>query len=114
MRRAAVAIVVAVPAALLTFAVSDAGAGRAASPAPPGPGAPVFFQAADVARKSRPASLLTTSHRGKRLRADDAATPPLPGASPAVAASSSLTAAQDAVRHAERALSGARAPPDAA
>lgn len=113
MRRVAVAFMVAVPAAILTVSVADAGAGRAASP-PPGPGAPVAAQAADVTRKARPATLPTTSHRSKRLRADDAATPPSPGMAPAVAASSTLTAAQDAVRHAERTLQGARAPPDAA
>ena len=113
MRRVAVAFMVAVPAALLTISVADAGAGRAVSP-PPGPGAPATAQAADVARKARPATLPTTSHRGKRLRADDAATPPSPETAPAVAASSTLTAAQDAVRHAERALRGARAPPGAA
>jgi hypothetical protein len=112
-RRVAVAVVIAVPAALLTLSVADAGAGRVTSP-PPGPGAPVTVQAADVARKARPATLPTTSHRGKRPRADDAATPPSPGMAPAVAASSTLTAAQDAVRHAERTLQGARAPPDAA
>ena len=114
MRRATVAIVVAVPAALLTVAVTDAGVGRASSAPPPGSGGPVVSQAADVARNARPVALPTTSHRGKRPRADAAATPPLPGAAPAVAASSSLTAAQDAVRHSERALWGARAPPDAA
>jgi hypothetical protein len=113
-RRATVAIVVAIPAALLTFAAADAGAGRAASPPSPGAFIPVSTQAADVTRKARPASLPTTSHRSKRLRADDAATPQLPGAAPAVAASSPLTAAQDAVRHAECAQRGARAPPEAA
>jgi hypothetical protein len=112
-RRVAVAFMVAVPAAILTVSAADAGAGRVASP-PPGPGAPVTAQAADVARKARPVTLPTTSHRGQRPRADAAATPPLPGAAPAVAASSTLTAAQDAVRHAERTLRGARAPPDAA
>ena len=113
MRRVTVAFMVAVPAAFLTISVADAGAGRVASP-PPGPGAPATVQAADVTRKARPATLPTTSHRSKRPRADDAATPPSPGMAPAVAASSTLTAAQDAVRHAERALRGARAPPDAA
>ena len=85
----------------------------AAAP-PPDPGGPVISQAADVARKARPAVPPATSHRGKRPRADAAATPPSPGTAPAMAASSSLSAALDAVRHAERAQWGARAPPAAA
>ena len=71
------------------------------------------MQAADVTRKARPAALSTTSHRGTRLRADDAATPPSPGTAPAMSASSPLTAAQDGPGHAVAASCGARAPPAA-
>jgi hypothetical protein len=109
-RRAAVVLALAVPGALLAAAAADAGAGRAASPPPPSPGGPVTVQA-DVARKARPAVLPTTSHRGKRLRVTDAATPPSPGTAPAMSASSASTAAQDGVRRAARAEHGARAPP---
>jgi hypothetical protein len=110
-RRAAVVLVVAVPAALLTAGVAvDAGAGRPASPPPSGSGAPLTVQA-DVTRKARPAALPTTSHRGKRPRVTDAATPPSPGTAPAMSASSPLTAAQDGVRQSARVTLGARPPP---
>jgi hypothetical protein len=109
-RRTVAILAVAVPAALLVPAAADAGAGRAASPPPPGPGGPVTVQA-DVTRKSSLVAPTTTSHRDKRLRVSDAATPPSPGTTPAVSASSPLPVAQDGVRHAARATSGARAPP---
>jgi hypothetical protein len=109
-RRAAVVVMVAVPAALLTGAVVDAGAGRPASPPPSGAGAPFTVQA-DATRKARPAALPTTSHRGKRPRVTDAAMPPSPRTAPAASASSPLTAAQDGVRQAARVSFGARAPP---
>jgi len=110
-RRAAVVVAIVVPAALLTAAAAvDAGAGRPASPPPSGAGAPLTDQA-DLARKARPAALPTTSHRGKRSRVIDAATPPSPGTAPAMSASSPLTAAQDGARQSARVTSGARAPP---
>jgi hypothetical protein len=110
-RRAAFVAVIAVPAALLTVAAAvDAGAGRPTSPPPSGAGAPLTVQA-DVTRKARPAAMPPTSHRGKRPRATDAATPPSPGTAPAMSASSSLTAAQDGVRQSARVTCGARAPP---
>jgi hypothetical protein len=112
-RRAAVVLAVALPAALLTAVAADAGAGRPASPPPPGPGGPVTVQA-DVTRKARPAVVPSTSHRGKRLRVTDAATPSSPGTPPAASASSPLPVAQDGVRRAARAVSGARAPPSRA
>jgi hypothetical protein len=110
-RRAAALAAFAVPAALLTAAVAvNAGEGRAAPSPHPGSGALITVQA-DVTRKARPATLPTTSHRGKRPRVTDAATPPSPGTAPAVSASSPLTAAQDGVRQSARVTVGARAPP---
>ena len=110
MRRAAVVLAVAVPAALLVPAAAVAGAGRTASPPPPGPGGPMTVQA-DVTRKPSLAPLTTASHRDKRLRVSDAATPPSPGTASVMSAGSPLPAAQDGVRQAARAVSGARAPP---
>jgi len=109
-RRAAVVVMVAMPAALLTVAVVDAGAGRPTPTPPSGAGVPLTVQA-DVTRKARPAALPTTLHRGKRLRATDAATPPSPRMAPAMSESSPLTAAQDGVRQAASVTVGARAPP---
>lgn len=110
MRRAAVVVMVVAPAALLTGALVDAGAGRPAPPPPSGAGAPLTVQA-DVTRKARPAALPTTSHRGRRPRASDAATPPSPGTAPAMSASSPPAAAQGGVRQSARVTFGARAPP---
>ena len=110
MRRAAFVVVIAVPAALLTVGAVDADAGRPALPTPSGAGASLAVQA-DVTRKARPAAQPATSHRGKRPRATDAATPPSTGTAPAMCASSPLTAAQDGVRQSARVACGARAPP---
>jgi hypothetical protein len=109
-RRAAVVLVVVVPAALLTAVVVDAGAGRTASPPPPGPGGPQMAQA-DVTRKAGPAAQPTASHRGKRLRATDDATPPSLGTAPAMSGSSPSSAAQDGVRQTAGVAHAARGPP---
>jgi hypothetical protein len=110
MRRVVVMLVVAVPTALLAVAAADAGAGRAATPPPPGPGGAQTVQA-DLTRKAALIAQPTTSHRGKRLRVTDDATPPSPGTAPAMSASSPLPAAQDGVRQLARPARGARGPP---
>ncbi len=112
MRRAVVVFAVAAPVTLLVVAVAAAGDGPRVGPPPPGARvAPLAVQASE-ARKA----LVTagaTSHRGTRLRADDAATPPSPETAPAMSASLPLAAAPGGSREAAIALPGARAPPDA-
>jgi hypothetical protein len=109
-RRAVIVLVVAVPAALLATVATDAGAGRTASPPPPGSGGPLTVQA-DVARKAGPAVQPATSLRGKRLPAIDDATPPSPETAPAMSGRWSLCAAQAGVRQASGIAHGARGPP---
>jgi hypothetical protein len=112
-RRAIVALAVAAaPAALLATSVAGAGDPRPAGPPPPGAPAasPVAVQAGDT-KKGFLAVAQTTSHRGKRLRADDAATPPSPGAAPAMSASSPLVAVPGGAQSVAAVLPGARAPP---
>jgi hypothetical protein len=111
-RRAIVILALAAPAALLGTAVAGAGGGRHAGPPPPGAPAPgpVAVQAGDT-KKVRLAATQTTSLRGKRLRADDAAAPPSPGTAPAMSASSPLAVAPGGAHSIEISVAGARAPP---
>jgi hypothetical protein len=112
-RRAIVVLAVAaVPGALLATTIAGAGHGRPAGPPPPvaPSSSPVAVQTGDT-KKERLAAAQTTSHRGKRLRAHDAATPPSPGTAPAMSASSPLAAAPGDARSAKFVLPGARAPP---
>ena len=111
-RRAIVVLALAGPAALLATAVAGAGGGRHAGPPPPGAPAasPVAVQTGDTS-KQRLAAATTMSPRGKRLRADDAATPPSPGTAPAMSASSPLAAAPGGAHSTAVIIRGARAPP---
>jgi hypothetical protein len=105
-------VAVAVPAVL--FVAGTAGADETRPAAPPGsPHAPAA-QSVGV-KPDRPAAARQTSLRGRRLRADDDATPPSPGTAPAMSASSPLAAASggapsSALVH----TAGPRAPPPGA
>lgn len=112
MRRAFAVVVLAVPAALLTAPVAGAGGGRPAGPPPPGAPAPgpVAVQTGDTT-KQHLAVATTQSRRGKRLQANDAATPPSPATAPAMSVSSPLAAACDDAPSVTPLVPGARAPP---
>ena len=111
MRRAFAVLVLAVPAALLAAPVAGAGGGRPAGPPPPGAPAagPVAVQTGDTTKQHL--AVATQSRRGKRLQANDAATPPSPETAPAMSVSSPLAAACDDAPSVTPLVPGARAPP---
>lgn len=113
MRRAAIACAVAAPVTLLVVTVSAAADGPRLGPPPPGARvAPLAAVQASETRKELVIAV-ATSHRGTRLRVDDAATPPSPETAPAMSASLPLAAAPGGPREAAITLPGARAPPAA-
>jgi hypothetical protein len=107
-------VAVAVPAAL--FAAGTAGADETL-PVGPSPAGRAHAPAAltTAVKQDRMVAARQTSLRGRRLRADDAATPPSPGTAPAMSASPALLAAPgDAPSSAFVHTAGARPPPPVA
>jgi hypothetical protein len=101
------------PVTLLVVTTAAAADGPRLGPPPSGAQvAPLAVPASETRRESLTAD--GTSHRGTRLRADDAATPPSPETAPAMSASLPLAAAPGGSREAAITLPGARAPPAAA
>lgn len=112
MRGAAVVFAVAAPVTLLVVTVTAADSPRVGPPLPVARVAPLAAVQAGATRKEL-AGAVATSHRGTRLRAHDAATPPSPETAPAMSAGLPLAAAPGGPREAAITLPGARAPPAA-
>ncbi|HEX5643335.1 MAG TPA: hypothetical protein VFZ86_13515 [Thermoleophilia bacterium] len=112
MRGAAVVFAVAAPVTLLVVTAAAADGPRVGPPPPGARVAPLAAVQASATRKEV-AGAVATSHRGTRLRAHDAATPPSPETAPAMSAGLPLAAAPGGPREAAITLPGARAPPAA-
>lgn len=112
MRGVTVVFALAAPVTLLVVTVAAAADGpRVGSSSPGARTALAAVQASETRKELGTAD--ATSHRGTRLRANDAATPPFPETAPAMSASLPLATAPGGSREAAITLPGARAPPAA-